>query len=70
VSPYSDKLSPYNYKEEGKLALLVVGVDAARFIRKESYSCPAVRAGREQDAGNVPRITRESFTLEDRSGGS
>ena len=37
IGTYSDKLSPYNYKEDGSLVLMVVGVDGARFIRKEPY---------------------------------
>jgi hypothetical protein len=34
---YSDKLSPYNYREDGSLATMVVGVDAARFVRTEPF---------------------------------
>lgn len=63
VSPYSDKLSPYNYKEEGTVALMVVGVEAARFIRNEHYFPLFVQvANRSKMTFNV---TRESFTLED-----
>jgi hypothetical protein len=66
VSPYSDKLSPYNYKEEGTVALMVVGVEAARFIRKEHYFPLFVQvANRSKMTFN---ITRESFTLEDSLG--
>ncbi len=66
VSPYSDKLSPYNYKEEGHLASLVVGVDAARFIRKESYFPLFVQVANKTKG--TFEITRESFTLEDSLG--
>jgi len=63
VSPYSDKLSPFNYKEEGRLAMMVVGVDAARFIRKESYFPLFVQVV-NRTKGTF-EITREAFTLED-----
>ena len=66
VSPYSDKLSPYNYKEEGMLALMVAGVDAARFIRKESYFPLFVQVANKTKG--TFEITRESFTLEDSLG--
>jgi len=66
VSPYSDKLSPYNYKEEGHLASMVVGVDAARFIRKESYFPLFVQVANKTKG--TFEITRESFTLEDSLG--
>jgi hypothetical protein len=66
VSPYSDKLSPYNYKEEGTVALMVVGVEAARFIRDEHYFPLFVQvANRSKMTFN---LTRESFTLEDSLG--
>jgi hypothetical protein len=66
VSPYSDKLSPYNYKEEGTIALMVAGVEAARFIRNEHYFPLFVQvANRSKMTFN---ITRESFTLEDTLG--
>ena len=63
VTPYSDKLSPYNYKEDGKLAMMVAGVDAARFIRKESYFPLFVQVANKTKG--TFEITRESFTLED-----
>jgi len=63
VSPYSDKLSPYNYKEEGIVARMVVGVEGARFIRGEHYFPLFVQVvNRSKITFN---ITRESFTLED-----
>ncbi len=66
VSPYSDKLSPYNYKEEGTVALMVVGVEAARFIRNEHYFPLFVQVGNRSKM--TFNITRESFTLEDSLG--
>lgn len=66
ISPYSDKLSPYNYKEEGSVALLVAGVEAARFIRKESYFPLFVQVA-NRSKGTF-EITREAFTLEDALG--
>jgi len=63
VSPYSDKLSPYNYKEEGTLARMVVGVEAARFIRHEHYFPLFVQVANRSKM--TFEITREAFTLED-----
>lgn len=63
VSPYSDKLSPYNYKEEGSVALMVVGVEGARFIRDERYVPLFVQVANRSKI--TFEITRESFTLED-----
>ena len=63
VSPYSDKLSAFNYKEEGSIAILVVGVDGARFIRKEAYFPLFVQVANKSKATFT--ITREAFTLED-----
>jgi len=63
VSPYSDKLSPFNYKEEGTVARMVVGVEAARFIRSEHYFPLFVQVTNRSK--KTFEITRESFTLED-----
>src|SRR3989475_8834131 len=63
VSPYSDKLSPYNYKEEGTLARMVAGVEAARFIRNEHYFPLFVQVANRSKM--TFEITREAFTLED-----
>jgi hypothetical protein len=63
VSPYSDKLSAFNYKEDGSVASLVVGVDGARFIRKEAYFPLYVQVGNKSKVTFT--ITREAFTLED-----
>ena len=66
VSPYSDKLSTYNYKEQGTIASMVVGVEAARFIRNERYFPLFVQVANRSKA--IFAITRESFTLEDSLG--
>ena len=66
VGTFSDKLSPYNYKEEGNLVLMVVGVDAARFIRRESYFPVFVQVANKSKL--TFDITRESFILEDSLG--
>lgn len=66
VGSYSDKLSPYNYREEGKLALMVVGVDAARFIRHEAYVPLIVQVANKSK--ETLQIGRESFMLEDSIG--
>jgi len=63
VSPYSDKLSAFNYKEEGSVAILVVGVEGARFIRKEAYFPLFVQVANKSKATFT--VTREAFTLED-----
>jgi hypothetical protein len=63
---FSDKLSPYNYKEEGTLVLMVVGVEGARFIREEPYFPLFVQVANKSKL--TFSITRESFTLEDSLG--
>jgi hypothetical protein len=66
VGTFSDKLSPYNYKEDGALVRMIVGVDAARFIRKEAYFPLFVQVANRSDVNFT--VSRESFTLEDRLG--
>ena len=66
VGTFSDKLSPYNYKEEGALVRMVVGVEAARFIRKEPYVPLFVQVTNKSKT--TLEITREAFTLEDSLG--
>ena len=66
VGTYSDKLSTYNFKEEGALARIVVGVEGARFIRDEPYVPIFVQVSNKAKIGF--EITRESFTLEDSLG--
>lgn len=63
VGTYSDKLSPYNYREEGSLVSMVVGVDAARYIRSEPYVPLFVQVANKSKATFT--ITPESFMLED-----
>ncbi len=66
VGIFSEKLSPYNYKEEGHLALMIVGVEAARFIRREPYVPLFVQVANKSKV--TFEITRESFVLEDSQG--
>jgi hypothetical protein len=66
VGTFSDKLSTYNYKEEGTLVLMVAGVEAARFIRKEPYFPLFVLVANKSKS--TLEITREAFTLEDSLG--
>jgi len=66
VSTYSDKLSTFNYKEEGTIVRLVVGVDAARLIRKEPYFPLFVQVVNKSKATFT--VTTESFFLEDNLG--
>lgn len=66
IGTYSDKLSTYNYREEGALALMVVGVDAARFIRKEPFFPLFVQVANKSKV--TFNVTRESFILEDSMG--
>ncbi len=68
VGVFSDKLSPYNYKEEGRLVMLVVGVEAARFIREEPFVPLIVQVANKSKV--TFQITRESFVLEDSLGRS
>jgi hypothetical protein len=63
---YSDKLSPYNYREDGSLASIVVGVDAARFVRSEPFVPLFVQVINKSK--QTFEVTRESFLLEDRLG--
>jgi len=63
ISPLSKKLSTFNYKDEGKLILLVVGVEAARYNVNEKYF-PLLITLANKGAGTL-HITRESFTFED-----
>jgi len=66
VGNYSDKLSPYNYREEGALVLMVVGVDAGRFIRHEAYVPLFVQVANKSK--ETLQLGRESFVLEDSIG--
>jgi len=66
VSTYSDKLSTFNYKEEGSLVRLVAGVDAARLIRKEPYFPLFVQVVNKSKTTFT--VTSESFFLEDSLG--
>lgn len=66
VSTYSDKLSTFNYKEEGSIVRLVVGVDAARLIRKEPYFPLFVQVVNRSKTTFT--VTSESFFLEDSLG--
>lgn len=63
VGTLSDKLSPYNYREEGTLARMVVGVDAARYIRNEPYFPLFVQVVNKSKT--TFSVSRESFLLED-----
>jgi hypothetical protein len=63
VGTYSDKLSPYNYREEGSLVRMIVGVDAARYIRAEPYVPLFVQVANKSKATFA--VTPESFMLED-----
>ena len=63
VGTYSDKLSLYNYKEEGNVLMMVVGVDGARLIRDEPYFPVFVLVANK--SRETLTITRESFMLED-----
>ncbi len=66
VGTYSDKLSPFNYKEDGRLVAMVVGVEAARFIRREAYVPLFVQVANRTH--QTLQVTRESFVLEDSLG--
>jgi hypothetical protein len=63
VGTYSDKLSPYNYREDGALVRMIVGVDGARYIRSEPYVPLFVQVANKSKSTFT--VTRESFMLED-----
>lgn len=66
VSPYSFKLSPFNFKDEGSLVLLVVGTQAAQYNVKEKYFPLFVTLANK--GAPTLRVTRESFSFEDSLG--
>jgi hypothetical protein len=66
VGAVSDRLSPYNYKEEGLVARLIVGVEGARFIRDEAYFPLFVQVANRSE--QTFEVGRESFILEDALG--
>ena len=66
VSPYSTKLSTFNYKDEGALILLIVGVEAAQYNVKEKYF-PLFVSLANKGAPTL-HVTPESFAFEDSLG--
>src|SRR5437867_7314518 len=63
VSPLSAKLSTFNFKDEGSLVLLVVGVEAAQYNVKERYFPLFITLANK--GADTLHVTRESFTFED-----
>jgi len=66
VSPLSAKLSTFNFKDEGSLVLLVVGVEAAQYNVKERYFPLFITLANK--GADTLHVTRESFTFEDSLG--
>jgi hypothetical protein len=66
LPPVSTKLSPFNYKEEGNLVLMIVGVEAARYNVREKYFPLFVTVANK--GAPTLRVTRESFAFEDSLG--
>ena len=66
VSPFSQKLSTFNYKDEGSVLLLVVGTEAAQYSVNDKYFPLFVTLANKQAA--TLHITRESFSFEDSLG--
>lgn len=66
VTPYSKKLSMFNFKDEGSLILLIVGVEAAQYNVREKYFPLFVTVANKGAA--TLHLTRESFTFEDSLG--
>jgi hypothetical protein len=66
VSPYSTKLSTFNYKDEGSLILLIVGVEAAQYNVREKYF-PLFVSLANKGAPTL-HVTPESFAFEDSLG--
>lgn len=63
TSTTSPKLSTFVFKEEGKLYLMTVGVNATRFHDKDALIPLTVLLANK--SGPTMQITRESFTLVD-----
>ena len=66
VSPFSTKLSTFNYKDEGTLVLLVVGVEAAQYNVREKYFPLFITVANK--AASTLHVIPESFTFEDSLG--
>jgi hypothetical protein len=66
VSPFSTKLSTFNFKDEGKLILLVAGVEAAQYNVREKYFPLFVTVANKGAA--TLHLTPESFAFEDSLG--
>ena len=66
VSPFSTKLSTFNFKDEGSLVLLIVGVEAAQYNVREKYFPLFVTLANK--GAETLHVTRESFALEDSLG--
>jgi len=66
VSPYSSKLSTFNYKDEGSLILLVVGVEGAQYNVREKYFPLFVTLANK--GAETLHVTPESFAFEDSLG--
>ena len=66
VSPYSTKLSTFNYKDEGKLILLDVGVEAAQYNVREKYFPLFITVANK--GADTLHLTPESFAFEDSLG--
>jgi len=66
VSPYSTKLSTFNYKDEGTLVLFIVGVEAAQYNVRENYFPLFVTLANK--GAPTLHITPESFAFEDSLG--
>ncbi|HEV8375825.1 MAG TPA: hypothetical protein VGR38_06265 [Candidatus Polarisedimenticolia bacterium] len=66
VSPLSSKLSTFNYKDEGTLVLLIVGVEAAQYNVREKYFPLFVTVANK--GADTLHVTRESFAFEDSLG--
>jgi len=66
VSPFSRKLSTFNYKDEGSVLLIVVGTEAAQYNVNERYFPLFITLANKQ-AGTL-HVSRESFSFEDSLG--
>jgi len=66
VSPYSTKLSPFNYKDEGTLIFLSVGVEAAQYNVRETYFPLFITMANK--GATTLHVTPESFAFEDSLG--
>jgi hypothetical protein len=66
VSPFSKKLSTFNYKDEGTLVLVVLGQEAAQYNVREKYFPLFITVANK--GADTLHVTPEAFAFEDSLG--